>query len=48
MNRALFIALASIALLAEPAAAEIFKCVDASGNETFVNDRSACPDAKPA
>jgi len=47
MKRALFIALASIALFAGPAASEIFKCVDASGNVTFVNDRSACPDAKP-
>jgi len=47
MRRALFIALASIALLAKPAISEIFKCVDASGNVTFVNDRSACPDAKP-
>ena len=43
----LFIALASIALFAAPAVSEIFKCVDASGNVTFVNDRSACPDAKP-
>jgi hypothetical protein len=47
MKRALFIALASIALFAEPAISEIFKCVDAAGNETFVNDRSACPDAEP-
>ena len=47
MKRALFIALASIALFAEPAISEIFECVDASGNVTFVNDRSACPDAKP-
>jgi hypothetical protein len=47
MKRARFIALVSIALFAEPAASEIFKCVDASGNATFVNDRSACPDAKP-
>jgi hypothetical protein len=47
MKRALFIAFASIALFAEPAISEIFKCVDASGNVTFVNDRSACPDAKP-
>ena len=38
--------LVSIALFAEPATSEIFKCVDASGNVTFVNDRSACPDAK--
>jgi hypothetical protein len=47
MKCALFIALASIALFAELAASEIFKCVDASGKVTFVNDRSACPDAKP-
>jgi hypothetical protein len=47
MKRALFIALASIALFAEPAISEIFKCIDASGNVTFANDRSACPDAKP-
>ena len=47
MKRALFIALAAISLIAEPAASEILKCVDASGNVTFVNDRSACPDAKP-
>ena len=47
MKRAPFIALASIALFAEPAVSEIFECVDASGNVTFVNDRSACPDAKP-
>jgi hypothetical protein len=47
MKRALFIALASIALLAEPAHSEIFKCVDASGKVTFVNDRGACPGAKP-
>ena len=47
MKRALFIALASIALFAAPAISEIFKCVDASGNVTFVNQRSACPDAKP-
>ncbi len=47
MKRAPFIALASIALFAEPAVSEIFKCVDASGKVTFVNDRSACPDAKP-
>ena len=47
MKRALFVALASIALFAEPAISEIFKCVDASGSVTFVNDRSACPDAKP-
>jgi hypothetical protein len=43
----LFIAFASIALFAAPAIAEIFKCVDASGDVTFVNQRSACPDAKP-
>jgi hypothetical protein len=42
-----FIALASIALFAEPAVSEIFECVDASGNVIFVNDRNACPDAKP-
>jgi len=47
MKRALLIALASIALFAEPAIAEIFKCVDASGNVTFVNERSACPDPQP-
>ncbi len=56
MNRALFVACASIALLialasiglfAAPAISEIFKCVDASGRVTFVNQRSACPDAKP-
>jgi hypothetical protein len=47
MKRTLLIALASIALFAEPAISEIFKCVDASGNVTFANDRSACPDAKP-
>jgi hypothetical protein len=46
MKRAPFIALASIALFAEPAVSEIFECVDASGNVIFVNDRSACPDAK--
>ena len=47
MKRAHFIALASIALFAEPVFSEVFECVDASGNVTFVNDRSACPDAKP-
>jgi hypothetical protein len=47
MKRTLLIALVSIALFAEPAISEIFKCVDASGNVTFANDRSACPDAKP-
>jgi hypothetical protein len=47
MKRALFIAFASIALFAEPVISEIFECVDASGNVTFVNDRSACPNAKP-
>jgi len=50
MNPAPFIALASIALIAlfaKPAVSEIFECVDASGNVIFVNDRSACPDAKP-
>jgi hypothetical protein len=47
MKRALLIAFASIALFAEPAISEIFKCVDASGNVTFVNERSSCPDAKP-
>jgi hypothetical protein len=47
MTRAPFIALASIALFANPAVSEIFKCVDDSGSVTFVNDRSACPDAKP-
>ncbi len=47
MKRALLAALASIALCAEPAISEIFKCVDASGKETFVNDRDACPGAVP-
>jgi hypothetical protein len=47
MKRALFIALAPIVLIAAPANSEIFKCVDASGKVTFVNERSACPDAKP-
>ncbi len=47
MKRGPFIAFASIALFAAPAISEIFKCVDASGNVTFVNQRSACPDAKP-
>ncbi len=47
MRRAAFIALASVALCAGPAAAEIFKCVDASGGVTYVNDPSACPDAEP-
>ncbi len=47
MKRTLFIAVASIALFAAPAISEIFKCVDASGRVTFVNERSACPDAKP-
>jgi hypothetical protein len=47
MKRAPFLALASIALFAEPAVSEIFECVDASGNVTFVNDRGACPNAKP-
>jgi hypothetical protein len=47
LKRAPFIALATIALFAEPAVSEIFECVDASGSVTFVNDRSACPDAKP-
>jgi hypothetical protein len=47
MKRAPFIALASIALFAEPVFSEVFECVDASGNVTFVNDRSACPEAKP-
>ncbi len=44
---ALLGAAASLALLAAPAASEIFECVDAAGNVTFVNDRNACPDAKP-
>lgn len=44
---ALFIAFASIGLFVAPAISEIFKCVDASGRVTFVNQRSACPDAKP-
>jgi hypothetical protein len=47
MKRAPFIALASIALFAEPVFSEVFECVDAAGNVTFVNDRSACPEAKP-
>jgi len=47
MRRAQLIALASIALFAAPAISEIFECVDASGRVTFVNDRSACPDAEP-
>jgi hypothetical protein len=47
MKRALFIALAPIALIAAPANSEIFKCVDAAGKVTFVNERSACPNAKP-
>jgi hypothetical protein len=47
MKRAPIFALASIALFAESAASEIFKCVDPSGNVTFVNERSACPGAEP-
>jgi hypothetical protein len=47
MKRALFIALAPVALIAAPANSEIFKCVDAAGKVTFVNERSACPNAKP-
>jgi len=47
MTRSLFTALASVALFAALANAEFFKCVDADGNETFVNQRSACPGAKP-
>jgi hypothetical protein len=47
MKCAPLIALASVALIAEPAVSEIFKCVDASGKVTFVNERSACPNAKP-
>ncbi len=47
MKRALFIALASTALFSASANAEFFKCVDASGHVTFVDERSACPDAKP-
>lgn len=47
MKRALFIALAPVALIAAPATSEIFKCVDAAGKVTFVNERSACPNAKP-
>jgi len=47
MKRTLLMALASIALFAGPAISEIFKSVDASGDVTFVNERSACPDAKP-
>ena len=46
MKSKLLLALVPIALFAEPATSEIFECVDASGNVTFVNDRSACPDAK--
>jgi hypothetical protein len=46
MKRATFIALASIALFTEPAISEIFKCVDASGGVTYVNDPNACPDAE--
>jgi len=47
MKRATCIALASIALFTEPAISEIFKCVDASGGVTYVNDPNACPDAEP-
>jgi hypothetical protein len=47
MKRATFIALASIALFAGPAISEIFKCVDASGRVTYVNDPNACPAAEP-
>ncbi|MBW2577980.1 MAG: DUF4124 domain-containing protein [Deltaproteobacteria bacterium] len=47
MKRATFIALASIALFTKPAISEIFKCVDASGGVTYVNDPSICPDAEP-
>jgi len=47
MKYATFIALASIALFAEPAISEIFKCVDASGGVTYVNAPSACPNAEP-
>ena len=39
--------LASIALIAQPALAEIFECVGADGSVTFINDRSDCPDARP-
>jgi len=47
MKRATFIALASVALFTEPAFSEIFKCVDASGGVTYVNDPNICPDAEP-
>jgi len=47
VNRAPLVALASIALLAASARAEIFECVDATGKVTYVNDRSACPGAEP-
>ena len=47
MKRAAFIVLASIALFAEPAISEIFKCVDEAGGVTYVNDPSICPDAEP-
>ncbi|MBW2541372.1 MAG: DUF4124 domain-containing protein [Deltaproteobacteria bacterium] len=47
MRRLALAALASVALLAGPATAEIFKCVDASGRVIFVNDPKACPDAEP-
>ena len=47
MKFELLFALVPIALFAEPATSEIFKCVDAAGKVTFVNDRGACPDAKP-
>jgi len=47
MKRALLTAFVSIGLFAAPAVSEIFQCVDASGNVTFVNDRSACPNAEP-
>ena len=47
MRRATLIALASIALCAGSASPEIFKCVDASGGVTYVNDPNACPGAEP-
>lgn len=44
---ALLATLAAIAWCARPATAQIFECVDAAGNTTFVNHPDACPDAKP-
>jgi len=40
-------ALAWLGLSPAPALAEIYQCVDDAGRVTYVNDRSACPDAKP-